>query len=82
MYPSVAPGNHNITVTGTTQDGQVEEVRLGPLQVSSSFMITSVASALGTVITVSIDAPQNATFERQLDNEAFVPCKRSTISNS
>ena len=75
MYPSVAPGEHNITVRGTTQDGQVEELRLGPLLVSSSFMITAAASPLGSTITVIIDANQDATFECQLDNEAFVPCK-------
>ena len=75
MYPSVTPGNHNITVRGTTQDGQVGELRLGPLLVSSSFMIMAVASSLGTIISVTIDATQDATFECQLDNEAFVPCK-------
>ena len=65
---------------GTTQDGQVGETRLGPLVVSPSFMITAVASPLGTTITVTIDANQDATFECQLDNEAFVPFKWSTIS--
>ena len=80
VYTSVAVGDHNITVRGTTQDGQVGELNLGPLTISSSFMITAVASSLGTTITVIIDATEDATFECQLDDSNFVPCEWSTTA--
>ena len=75
VYTCVAPGNHTVTVRGTTQDGQVGELTFSPLQVSSTFMVTTVASPLGTTITVTICANQDATFECQLDDSNFVPCK-------
>ena len=77
VYTSVAVGDHTITVTGTAQDGQTGELNLS-LTVSSPFMITAIATILGTTITVTIDANQDATFECQLDDSSFVSCKRLT----
>ena len=82
VYFSVAFGNHTITVRGTTQDGQVGELNFGPLTVSPSFMIAVTASPVGTTITVTIDATEDATFECQLDDSKFVPCKLLTTNYS
>ena len=77
VYSSVPVGDHTIIVRGTAQDGQTSELTIS-LSVSSQFMITAVASVLGSTITVIIDANQDATFECQLDASSFVPCKLLT----
>ena len=78
VYPSVAFGNHSITVKGTSQDNEISEVILGPLLISP-FMVTAACSELGTIITVIIDANQEAVFECQLDDSSFVSCNNQPI---
>ena len=71
MYASVAVGNHSITVRGTSQDGQTNEVII-TLEISPESIAVTVS---GTVITVIIESNLDATFECQLDDLNFVPCK-------
>ena len=75
MYTSVAIGTHSITVRGTAQDGQSNEMTLSGLNVTSNLVVNATVSALGTAITLIIEANEDATFECQLDNQTFVPCK-------
>ena len=81
MYPSVAVGNHSVTVRGTSQDGQsTNEVTLSPLEIMLNLVVRTSVSATGTVITVIIDANQDATFECQLDDAKFIPCMQQATS--
>lgn len=59
VYSFVPAVNHTVTVRGTSEE----------------FIVTTAASALGTVITVTIDVNQAATFECKLDDSTFIPCK-------
>ena len=78
MFSSVDVGSHNITVRGTSPDGQTVEKTLSSLMIAEEFIPMLTATALGTIITVTIDANQAATFECKLDDSSFVPCKQST----
>ena len=80
MYPSVAVGTHSITVRGTAQDGQSNDVTLTGLRITSNLNVNALVSTLGTIITIIIEANKDATFECQLDNEDFVPCKNNSLS--
>ena len=42
-------------------------------------MATTGCTVLGTIITVTIDANQEAVFECQLDDSSFVPCNNRPI---
>ena len=78
VFSSVAVGSHNITVRGTSSDGQTVEKTLNSVMIAEEFILTTTASALGTIITVTMDANQAAAFECKLDDSNFVPCKQST----
>ena len=79
VFSSVAVGSHNITVRRTSQDGQTVEKTLSSVMIAEEFILTTImASALGTIITITIDANQVATFECKLDDSSFVPCKQIT----
>ena len=75
MYQSVAIGTHSVTVRGTAQDGQSNEVTLSGLNVTPNLNLTVLLTRLGTTITVIIEANKDATFECQLDNLDFEACK-------
>ena len=72
MYPSVAVGNHTVTVRGTL-NGQPSQLTL-PVEIFPQLTVTVTVTASGTVITVIIDANMNAMFQCQLDSDDFVPC--------
>ena len=74
VYISVPIGDRSITVRGTSVDNQTSTVTVSPVRVSADLTVTATVSRDGTVITVIIDANQDATFECQLDNTSFIPC--------
>ena len=71
---SVAAGTHFVTVRGPL-NGLSGETTLGPLTSVPELSFTTSITISGTVVTIIIDANQDATFECQLDNQDFVPCK-------
>ena len=75
MYSSVGAIAHNVTVIGTTQDGQIKIITLTVLPTFLGFAVSATATAMGTVITIIINATEDATFECQLDGLGFIPCK-------
>ena len=74
-YTSVSPGTHFVTVRGTL-NSQSSDITLGPLTSLPELSFTTSVTVSGTVITLIIDANQGATFECQLDDQDFVPCKQ------
>ena len=74
VYDSVSPGTHNVTVRGTL-NGQSVDAFLGPLTSVPELSFTTAVTVSGTVVTLIIEANQAATFECQLDDQEFVPCK-------
>ena len=74
QFTSVAAGTHFVTIRGTS-NGQSDEATLGPLTSISELSFSVFVTVSGTIITVFIAANQAATFECQLDNQDFVPCK-------
>ena len=75
QFTSVSPGTHFVTITGTL-NGLSGSETLGPLTSIPELTVESSISISGTVITVIIEANQAATFECQLDDQDFVPCKQ------
>lgn len=73
-YSPVAPGTHFVTVRGAL-NGQSGEATLGPLTSVPRLTLATTVALSGTTITLTIEANQNATFECQLDDQDFVPCK-------
>lgn len=76
-FTSVAAGTHFVTVRGTL-NSLTGDSTLGPLTSIPELSFQTIISVLGTVVTITIDANQAATFECQLDSQAFVPCKTNT----
>ena len=73
-FTSVLPGTHFVTVRGTAS-GQSLNATLGPLTSVPELTVGLTVSVSGTVVTATIEANQAATFECQLDDGPFVPCK-------
>ena len=80
MYSSVGAIAHNVTVIGTTQDGQIKIITLTVLPTFLGFAVSATATAMGTVITIIINATEDATFECQLDSLSPVPCKLNFLN--
>ena len=78
-FTSVLPGSHFVTVRGTS-GGQSLDATLGPLTSVPELTVSLTVSVSGTVVTATIEANQAATFECQLDNDAFVPCKQGNMT--
>ena len=73
-YTSVTAGTHFVTVRGTL-NGLSRETTLGLLTSVPELSFSTSVSISGTVVTIIIHANQAATFECQLDDQDFVPCK-------
>ena len=73
-YTSVAAGTHFVTVRGAL-NGLSGEATLGPLTSVPELSLATTVAISGTTITLTIVANQAATFECQLDDGEFVPCK-------
>jgi len=77
QFTSVPVGEHNITITGTTQDGRTINAFLGPLV---QFRFSANWISQGTFLTLAtLTSTEAATFECQLDSQPFVPCKLVTL---
>ena len=73
-FTSVLPGIHFVTVRGTAS-GQSLDATLVLLTSVPKLIVALTVSVSGTVVTATIEANQAATFECQLDDGPFVPCK-------